>query len=239
MTQDRVKILVDNSVRHHAVEHKGVWGDHGAVMWGGEAGIPVKTGRMLSKAAPIHIAPERGGAQGGYIASLAIAHLNGAWEAYTSDALLFERLHHPSGKYVGNFGGFSWFNKINFKNNSTLEGFTASIPSEIEPIDALKQFLSSCANSEYQKIRSGLESCGAKKSSQDAWHIFCVDLLGLDKFLTCDAKLIGQIRSMRDKGLRQRILDIVVLPVQACEAMGLDAATQEEREYLRQTLGPF
>lgn len=234
-----MKFLVDNSVLHHAVEHKGVWEGHGTVMWGGEAGIPVKTGRLLTEEAPIHVAPERGGPQGGYIVSLAIAHSRDAWEAHTSDALLFEKLHHPSRRFFGNLGGFSWFKKINFKNNGTLEGFTLSTPCEIEPIDALRQFLSSCGNSEYQKIRRGLEGCGAKKSSQDAWHIFCVDLLGLDKFLTCDMKLIGQIKSIRDVGLRQKILDLVILPAQACETLGLDAATQEEREYLRKDLGTF
>jgi hypothetical protein len=234
-----MKILVDNSVRHHAIEHKGKWESMGAAMWGGKNGIPVETGGIISTEHPINIKGTKGGPQGGYIASLALAYRHDKWEAHTSDVIQFEQLNQPGNKFSsGNIGDFSWLREVKYKHNKTLDSFTFAIPVDC-PNDALRKFLASSNNQDYEHIRTALEQCGAKKSSQDAWHLHCVSLLTLDKFLTCDHALIGQIRSIADRALRQKLLGKVTLPMHLCKTLGLDEATAEEREQLRREFSFF
>ncbi len=218
-----MKALVDNSVLHHAVQHKGSWESSGTVMWGGERGVEVDTGRLRSSEEPIEIKRERGGPQGAYIAALALALKRNQWEAHTSDALTFERLHHPTGRFSGvNHGDISWFKDVNCRTHTTLEGFSSIVPSKTEPIQLLRQFLDAKTDEEYIEIRSALEEVGSKKSSQDAWHVLCVRRLGLQTFLTCDTKLIGQVKSIPDRALREHILDDLALPCDLCKVLNLE-----------------
>jgi hypothetical protein len=104
-----VRVLVDNSVRHHAVEHQSEWLDTGVKRWGGNSGININTGRLVSQNIPIKIKDSKGGQQSKYIAALAIAHINGEWEANTTDALDLERLEQPGDRFWGKgYASFSW-----------------------------------------------------------------------------------------------------------------------------------
>jgi len=231
-----MKILVDNSVLHHALEHKGSWESKGTVMWGGKNGIPVETGRLISKENRNFIKETKGGPQGGYLASLALSYKRGEWEPHTSDAMKFENIHR---KINRNYGDFSWFEELTYINHVTLDDFSIALSTGEKPINQFRAYLNSNVNQKYINIRSALESCGAKKSSQDAWHIHCVNSLGLDKFLTCDVKLIGQIKSIKDKHIRQKIENIVCLPSDLCKILMLGEATEPEREDLKAKFGFF
>ena len=121
--------------------------------------------------------------------------------------------------------------------NNTLEGFSFKI--EGRPINELNSFLDSNKDEECASIRAALTECGAKRSSQDAWHIYCVHLLGLDMFLTCDTSLIGQIKSNGDKVLREQLLNIVALPSGCCRTINLAEATEHQREQIKKDLGAF
>lgn len=229
-----MKVLVDNSVLHHAIEHRGERKSSGMVMWGGENGIPVNTGMLISMEKPIMIKETKGGPQGKYIASLALANASGEWEAHTSDALMFERFHQRSSKFMnGNMGGFSWFKEVKYELNDTLTDFELRLPEDCL-MDKLRDFLDSSEDQDYKLIRDQLAKSGAQKSNQDAWHIHCVRLLGLDRFLTCDTRLIGQINNISNRKLKQKILGIVTLPSDLCSALDLDEAPENELNELRE-----
>lgn len=234
-----MKVLVDNSVLHHTFEHKGEWKSSGTVMWGGEKGIPIDTGKIISAEHPISIKETKGGPQGRYIASLALANASGKWEAHYSDALRFEIFNKSINRYrAGNIGDFSWFKEVKLNQNNTLDGFKFKIPRDC-PVDKLRDFLASSEDQDYKIIRNALANGGASRSSQDAWHIHCVSLLKLDRFLTCDAKLIGQIKNISDNKLKQKFLGIVALPCDLCRALCLNEATKEELEELRKKFSFF
>lgn len=82
-----MRVLVDNSVRHHSVEHQSDWLDTGVKRWGANSGINTHTGRLVSRNIPIVIKDTKGGQQSKYIVALAITHMQGEWEAHTTDAL--------------------------------------------------------------------------------------------------------------------------------------------------------
>ena len=234
-----MRVLVDNSVLHHSVEHQSAWLDIGVERWGGNNGININTGRLASRNIPIMIKDTKGGQQSKYIAALALAHIKGEWEAHTTDALDLERLGQPSNKFLGiGYASFSWFGKIKRVSNSTLSGFSCIFPSELTPNERFREFLASQADSEYLEIRNHLfEVNRSDKSNQDAWHLFCVGLLKLDYLLTCDTALLGQIKSIRNQQFRKRLLKTVLLPKNLCELMGLEGATESDFSYLLNFLG--
>lgn len=238
------RVLVDSSVFHHAIEFQGRWEDTGVVLWGGRNGVPVQTGRIVSSWEPIEIKLEKGGPQGKYIAALALAFQKGQWEAHTSDALRIERFFPAySGSRIprnrgANYGDVSWFAKVECRGHVTLEELSFTVPGQTEPIDLLRHLLNNSHDGEYLEIRRALEKAGsAKRASQDAWHINTAIRLKMDKFLTCDARLIGQARSITDPTLRKKILDVLALPSELCRLMGLVEMSDAELKELAKTLG--
>ena len=214
---------------------------NGSVMWGGDDGILVETGHLSSDYVPKTIKPSKGGPQGRCLAALAIAHHQCLWDAHTTDALTFETLHHSKGKFIGaTIGSFSWFKNVEYTKHTTLSGFSFAIPSSTKPIVALRDFLDLEANRNYREIKAALESSkGSSKSSQDAWHLHCVESLALDVFLTCDTALIGNIRSISDKSLQTRLAKIAVLPGDLCRLLSLGEPSDEDIQRLRSELGGF
>lgn len=126
-----MRVLVDNSIRHHSVEHQSDWLDTGVKRWGANSGINTHTGRLVSRNIPIVIKDTKGGQQSKYIVALAITHMQGEWEAHTTDTLELERLEQPSEKFSGKgYASFSWMEKVEYISNHTLSGFSYTFPSK-------------------------------------------------------------------------------------------------------------
>jgi hypothetical protein len=122
---------------------------------------------------------------------------------------------------------------VKFISNNTLSGFSYIFPSDINPNDRFREFLLSEENCEYLEIKNALfEVKRSDKSNQDAWHLYCVERLKLDHFLTCDTALLGLIKSIKNLELRRKLLKTVVLPKDLCGIMGLDGASEADINYL-------
>jgi len=237
-----MRLLIDNSILHHAVAIKGTWKDNGTVFWGGE--IPVRTGQIESVLYSHKIKPSKGGDQTMFIAALAEEFGSGRIKAFYSDALKFETLHLPGGRFKGaNYGDMSLFANVTCEKLTTLDGFSLTIPSD-DPIEKLREYLRACQAPGYRKILQALESVITKPekklmASQDAWHLYTVISNGLDAFLTVDTTLIGQIKSLPAGPIGSELRGLVHLPSEICEKLGIDAMREEELTKFVSKLGSF
>lgn len=216
MTQ---KILIDNSVLQFSIAFKGEWQSSGIQYWG-EALIDTGGIRsVLQSLSTKKISPQEG-----YIAALAKKFLKNEIEAYTTDALKFETYHQPSGRFRGiNYGDISLLSKISPQQIKTLDGFSFSIPSD-DVVEKLRTHINRSVEPDFLDIKNALP----KKSSQDAWHLYCIQKHGLDVFLTMDFALMRQIRSIADKSLRERVEKIVRTPEDLCADFGISALGNDE-----------
>jgi len=214
-----IKILIDNSVRQHAVALKGEWQSNGVQYWGGE--IPIETGKISSK---LKSRQMKIGPQEGAIAALANEFLHNNIEAYTTDALSFETFHQPLGRFTGvNYGDFSLFSKIKYKKINTLDDFSFCVPPD-DIVGKLREHLNQSNNPLFLKIKNALPD----KSSQDAWHLYCVGRFDLDIFLTTDSALIGQIKSISDENFKNELIKIVRTPEELCTDLDIRCFSEDE-----------
>ena len=162
--------------------------------------------------------------QDGYIAALTKKLLNGEAEVYTTDALNYEKWYHPAGRFRGaSYGDISLLSKITSKQIRTLEGFSFSLPSD-SIAEKLRAYINESQEADFLAIKNVLP----RKSSQDAWHLYCVKKYNLDVFLTMDASLIGQIRSIADQNIRDSLMQIVRTPEELCANFGIRALSDDE-----------
>ena len=233
------QILVDTSVRHHAVAIKGHWVDTGTVLWGGK--IPVNTGYLVSIEQGHKVKVSKGGDQTRYIAALARAFMNGEHEAHSTDALVLETMHQEVGKYAGyGYGDTSLFRDVAFSAvHHTLNGCSVLIPPD-DPVNALRQFLRDEPDSCFNEILAALGGVvKSGKHCQDAWHLRCAMFLGMSAFLSVDTVLIGHIKSIADKELRHKLLEVVQLPVELCNKLGILPMSDKDFDALVAELGIF
>jgi hypothetical protein len=227
-----MKILIDNSVLHFAIVFKGQWQSKTIEDWDGALGALIETGgiRSVLQSSPIKkLSP-----QGGYIAALAKKILSGEMEAYTSDALSYEKWYQKPYKYRGvSYGDISLLSKITPKHIRTLEGFTFSLPAD-SIADKLRAYINQSQEVDFLAIKNVLPC----KSSQDAWHLYCVKKQNLDVFLTMDAALIGQIKSIADRSVRDNLIKIIRTPEELCTDLDISALSNDEiTSFARNELG--
>lgn len=225
-----MKVLVDNSVRHHAVAIRGEWQESVPSSIDEKICWEVLPGEIISREKVEKIKEEKGGPQGRWIASLAISNKNGAWEAHSTDALCFETWHHKSSLYAGEkHGDKSLLSHVHFTKHKTLHGFSFSFPCEENIVSILRAYLDISTDPQYLHLKSVLgTSLSRRRSSQDIWHMACLERLGLERFLTCDTKLISAIKSVPDKALRQEWLHKVVLPITLCKELSLPPLSDDD-----------
>lgn len=197
---------------------KGTWAPSGIKLWGGE--IPVETGRVCSKLSSRQM---RIGPQEGAIAALAKEFSSNKLQAFTTDVIDLERFHQPCGRFTGmNYGDFSLLSKIKYQKIITLNKISFSLP-EDDVIEKLRECLNHQGHyPEFLNIKNALPD----KSSQDAWHLYCVKNFGLDIFLTTDLVLLGQIKSIPDRNLKSSLMKIVRTPIELCADLGVDALSE-------------
>lgn len=203
-----IKILIDNSILHHANCIKGQ-ADSSTAPWG------QTTVETLDYSQSIKIlnskkleSPEN------YIAAIANEIQKKSIQAYTSDALCIERLFKKHSKF-GNtrFADNSLMNNLKIEKITTLTCTKFQVDKNL--IQRFRDFLNSYQDNDYIQIKNFL----SKKSNQDAWHIHSVLNHQLDYFLTGDSKLIRQIKSIQDENIKSKLLKIVKTPKALCEEL--------------------
>ncbi len=233
-----MRILIDTSIHDHANSFKGQWEDHGTVLWGGKS--PVQTGGVVTAFDGHRIRESKGGDQNGAIGALAEKFKDGSLVAVTTDALTFERFDKPFSKFgPGGYGDVNLLSGTKFESLHTLEGLTFSL-NETQPIVALRSYLRQVRVEPFLTFRQALDDLANNdRNSQDAWHLHCCDAFKLDRFLTADTKLVGQIRSIPETKIRSQLLELVRLPTDLCKELEVDPLTEEELSDLSLNLGAF
>jgi len=228
------KILIDNSFMRYALASNGCFESH-EVLWGGECKI--KVGNTVSIEKPEAIIKSIG-SQIGAIARLAETFITtDKLRAYRSDALEFELIYqNPEIHKEIRLGDVSLMKEVQYEKLRTFDDFSVTISGE-NFVEDFRTYLRASSNPEYTKIRDSLQG---EKKYQDAWHLFCIQKYNLDAFLTMDMKLVGQIKSISDKKLRNELLYIVKNPTQLCEEIGVSPMTDEEiNAFVKRTKNPY
>lgn len=111
---------------------------------------------------------------------------------------------------------------------------------DVEPIQAVRDYLNSSGLLPYRTIRHALDKVKSKDvNSQDAWHLHCTIAFGMDAFLTMDTTLVGQIRSIPNKTMRETRLKYVRIQSELCETLEIPKLTDKELRNLANELGAF
>jgi hypothetical protein len=132
-----MNVLLDSSVRHHAVALKGEWVETGEQLWGGK--IPVQTGYLQTIEDGFPVRETRGGDQTRYIASIASKKEELGLKLHTTDALIFETLNKPIGQQFGSgYGDTSLFVGVTIVKHVTLPKLQIKFPGQ-SPIGELRQ----------------------------------------------------------------------------------------------------
>lgn len=230
-----MNILVDNSVRHHAVALKGEWVDTGTVLWCGR--IPIQTGYLRSHERGQPVRKSHGGDQTRYIASIASKVDELKLRFHTTDALTIEKMHLPAGKQSGtNYGDVSHFANMTFENHTTLPELEFAIPNQ-QPIVELRKEIEKQSDPVFSEIWSELKKIKlTDKSSQDAWHLYCAIKLRMDFFLTADSTLFGQVRSIPARIVRQRLAKLVARPFELCRHLEIEPLSDQQFEQFKCSL---
>ena len=230
-----LRLLVDNSVRHHAVALKGEWKDTGDVLWGGK--IPIETGYIKSSERGVKVRESHGGDQTRYIASIANSKDELELTFHTTDALSFERFDKPLAQQFGaKLGDVSLLANVDLEKHITLPELKFATPSQ-NPLEELRHEISKQNDPIFNEIWSALR-CVKKsdKSSQDAWHLACAIKLKMNYFLSSDSKLYGQICSINDYLLRKKLVQIFMRPFELCERLRIEPLSDKEFEVFSSTL---
>jgi hypothetical protein len=222
-----LKILVDNSVRHHAVALNGEWVDTGNILWGG--GVQTETGYVKTFERGAKVRKVHGGDPTRHLASLAKHYASLGLSFHTTDALSLETFSQPAGRYVGeHYGDVSLFSVLKFEKHTTLPNLSFSIPHD-DPVEELRTEIARQRSSLFKEIRDELNRIKpSKKSSQDAWHLTCTQNLALDCFLTCDNKLISQVESFQNAELRKILKKLMRRPHELCDQLRVKPLSDQE-----------
>lgn len=220
-------ILVDSSVMHHAAIGASKWESTGKVFWGGLH--EVDTGFLRTDVTIPHVAKAKGGPHAHAIGRLAQLFRDCEHRAFQSDALSFERIGHSIEKFSGKgYAGGTLMEGVDFENIATLEGFSFSFDT-VSVARHLRNYLEGCEQESYKKIWRALKDVKVTdRSSQDAWHLYTAINWKMDYFVTADTKLLGQIRSIKDKKLRGRLTTIALSPAALCKSLKVEPMTDEE-----------
>jgi hypothetical protein len=222
-----IKILIDNSVRHHSVVYKGQWESGKNILWGND--IPIQTGQLISNFDPPKVKKDKN-IQANYIATL--INNESCFDWYTTDLLKFERFHQAAGKFTNgcNCGDHSVFQpQKNIIQLSSLDNFSFCLPQD-NLKEKYKIYLEEQlrVNNEYKEIYDKLSSNNDKKHTQDAWHLYCVKRYKLDIFLTCDFKLKNKLSSL-NCNLGKYLKKIVQTPESLCDEHNLKPLSLETK----------
>ncbi len=191
-------MLLDNTVRHHAVTHESAWISTGTKKWGPHdvptgylARIPV---RSLDDTSEDHHNVK-------YLPGLLSLAQSGKIQFLTSEGLDSERGHQPHSRYAGIglydndlFGSIhiARVDNGNIFRTPTVEHFRNTIALDSDP------------------LYRGLVTVLGVSHSQDAWHIYTAEKHSLFCFLTMDYKLYRHFKanSHREpiKSLRTQLL---------------------------------
>ena len=217
---------------------RGEWYSTGTVLWGGK--VPVETGYIRSVERGLPIKASKGGEQTRYIGAIGEKLRDNKLSAHTTDILTFEMLHQSGGRYSGkNYGDVSLLKDVNYVRHDTARDFEFAFGLQ-DPIAALRSYLEQSNDCLFRKVKSELDKVSKpEKNSQDAWHLKCAMELDVDLFLTCDTRLIGQIKSMTDVSLKISLSERVVLPRSFCESVGLLPLQDTEMQALTSRLSAF
>jgi hypothetical protein len=201
-------------------------------MWGK---FPVETGRLVSKYDPPKVRESKGGDQSLALGAVVRRFMANKFSAYTTDALMVEQMSKPIADK--NYGDVDLFGKVKREEIVTLPGFSFVLRGD-DPLQKLRDYLDEQEAEPFRSIRTALDSVAqSQKNSQDAWHLHCAMIYGMDAFLTADTTLIGQVKSISDKSTRKAVLDRLRLPTELCEWTNTPPLTVEELAALAEELG--
>lgn len=201
------KILLDSSVRGHAISHETGWIDTGKEVWGG---IPIDTG-YISRI-PVHSEEDNSEIVRcvRYLGPIASLARRGKIALLESPELVDEILTQPAGRFSG-YGicDYSLFHGVNIDQVSDPD-YTFLIAPKWTGIPDLKEQRRERLNTKNNDLYVELRRVLGEKSSQDAWHIATAEENGCFCFLTMDFKLIrsvrAQARNRHIASLRTRIM---------------------------------
>jgi hypothetical protein len=220
------KVLIDTSLYDHASCFTGVL-KKSKITW---CGLDSETEYIASEFSGAEIKSTKGGDQNGAMGAIAKWFMDNDKKAFETDAIRIERENLPNDKARPyNLGDVNLFKRVRLESISTLPQRPETVSLGIfgapeESKEIFRNFLNDCENEEYRSIKSAL----GEKSSQDAWHLYCCLEHELDYFLTTDTKLVGRIKNMTNSPTQQKLSDIVRLPTQLCDDIGIHPLSNTE-----------
>lgn len=220
------KVLIDTSVYDHANCFTGVL-KSSKITW---CGLVSETKYITTEFSGAKIKNTKGGDQNGAMGSIAKWFMDNDKKAFQTDAIKIERENMPNRKsrpYT--LGDVNLFERVTLETIPTLPHrpetvFRGLFGSPKESMEIFRSFLNDCENEVYLSLRSAL----GEKSSQDAWHLYCCLVHKLDYFLTTDTKLVGSIKNMANSPTKRKLSQMVRLPTQLCDDIGIHPLSNTE-----------
>ncbi|MBB3956301.1 hypothetical protein [Novosphingobium sediminicola] len=214
----KLRILVDNTVLHHAVTHETGWVSTGTSNWG-----PLEIGTGYSARIPVHPTDPASREYQNVCFLPGLAHLMrmGLVTIYTSAELKDEQFRQPSGRYHG-YGYFD-YNLFGDLQIESIDGhvFPTMGPSYMNLPSAEDQQRARILQHRSDKLFDALVQCLGIKNSQDAWHIHTAEKHGLFCFLTMDFKLIRTVEAQARATPVRSLTTKVLTPEQLAQSIGL------------------
>ena len=215
----RIKILVDNTVLHHAITHETAWVSTGPKMLGGMHKID--TGYLAR--VPVHAANSKS-REYRHVRYLAgIAHLCriGCLDLHTSAELKEEQYRQPCGRYLGySYCDHSLFGDLKI---DSIDGFAVTTlgPAYLNLPSGKDQQCTRLEAYKRDPFFAALVKCLGQNNSQDAWHIYTAEKHGMFCFLTMDFKLIRTVAAQSGSEPIKSLRTLVLTPEDFGKRFGL------------------
>lgn len=204
-----LRILLDNSVRGHAVTHETMWISTGTATWGNQtvdngyaARVPVyslDTDTKLLKEVK-------------YLPAIAMLAEEGLIQFFTSVELEVERMRQPAGRFGGYYSyDLDLFSRLNYEFIDTGSFMT------LENLESQAQRLSTVTVNPFQTL---VRKFG-QSNSLDAWHVHTAHIYKLDCFLAIDFPLHNIFQQQKGSRGFPKLDTEVLLPSDLGRKLGI------------------
>lgn len=204
-----LRVLVDSSIRFHAVTHETAWIATGKSNWGN---LPIETG--FAARVPIHgvDCTSKSYTQIRYLAGIAHLARLGYVQLFTSAELGAEQFRQPTGRYSGY--GYDDLNLFSDLSIPTIDGHVIDFENpKAKQLERVKK----CTDPVFQS----LVSVFGEKNSLDAYHVFTAVHFGMTCLLHLDFKLAENILRWRRQNSNLQLGTKVCLPQELGEEISL------------------